>query len=379
MSVELLLTAWSGIGLFWWALSLSLAASAGKPPEAPPPQPKKRSLTIFKPLSPLENGNLQAVARGLESFISQLDEASELVLGIHEPDWPDVAPFVDRMQALYPKSRIIIVRRSESDTLANPKIAWQKVMAAHAAGDLWLWSDSDIIAPPGFLGSARAEFETYGAEMLTFPYVVRVVRRLPDLLDALFVNAEIYPGVLLLRKSGPVDFGLGAAMLFTKESFLKKVTWEKLGAALADDFVLGQALQPVRLSATTLETVAHVANWPAAFEHYFRWKKTVCWCRPIGFAAQVIVMPVLGWLAFAICHPFNPWAWIGLLSTIQVEVLFAALICRQVGCRLSLTALLATEVWSVCRVLFWILCWLPGRVKWQKKSWRTAHADSYSS
>jgi len=378
MSVEILLASWSGVGLFWWILYLALTASAGKPAAPISLSASKKSLSIFKPLSPLENGDLQIVTRGLESFISQLDEASELLLGVHEADWPHVSPFVQKMQALYPYARIITIRRSESDTLANPKIAWQKFMAPQATGDLWLWSDSDIIVPPGFLNSARVEFETCGAEMLTFPYTIRAIPRIPDVLDALFINAEIYPGVLLLRKFGTVDFGLGAAMLFTKESFQQKVSWEKLGAALADDFVLGQALQPVRLSQTTLETVAHVANWPAAFEHYFRWKKTVCWCRPFGFAAQVIAMPVLGWLVFAAIHPLKPWAWIGLIATMQMEVIFAALICHTVGCRLRFTTLLAAETWSLWRVLFWVACWLPGRVKWSKRSWRRAHEVSYA-
>jgi ceramide glucosyltransferase len=332
----------------------------------------KKSMTIFKPLSPLESGGLRIEARGLESFIAQLDEASELLLGVHDADWPEVRPFIQRMKAAYPEARVIVVHRSEADTLANPKIAWQKLLAAHATGELWLWSDADIIVPPGFLAQARTEFETCGAEMLTFPYSIRAVNRLPDLLDALFVNAEFYPGVLLLRRVGTVDFGLGAAMLFTRESFLRKVTWEKLGSALADDFVLGQSLQPVRLSATTLETVAHVENWTEAFAHYLRWKKTVCWCRPVGFAAQVIAMPVLGWIGFVLSDPFNPWAWAGLVAMIQADVLFAALICRATDCRLSAPALLVTEAWSLWRVLFWTLCWLPGPIKWREKSWRSA-------
>jgi ceramide glucosyltransferase len=378
MLVEILLASWSGVGLVWWILSLSLVLFGRRPVTTVPHQSPKKSLSIFKPLSPLENGDLQIVTRGLESFISQLDEASELLLGVHEIDWPHVSPFFEKMQALYPQSRIVIIRRSESDTLANPKIAWQKFMAPQATGDLWLWSDSDIIVPPEFLNSARAEFETCGAGMLTFPYAVRAIPSVPDVLDALFVNAEIYPGVLLLRKFGTVDFGLGAAMLFTRESFQEKVFWEKIGAALADDFVLGQALQPVQLSKTTIETVAHVANWSSAFEHYFRWKKTVCWCRPFGFAAQAIAMPVLGWLGFVLLHPFDDWAWTGFIATMQMDVIFAALICRTVGCRLSFTALLAAETWSLWRVLFWVACWLPGRVKWSKRSWRGAHEVSYA-
>jgi len=164
--------------------------------------------------------------------------------------------------------------------------------------------------------TGQAEFEACGAELLTFPYVIRTLPHHSAILDALFVNAEFYPGVLLLRKFGPVDFGLGAAMLFSRDSFLSKVDWEDLGSALADDFMLGQIMQPIRLGSITLETVADVTNWPTAFGHYFRWKKTVFWCRPIGFAAQVLVMPLLAGSASFYAIP-QASAWIGLVGMVR--------------------------------------------------------------
>jgi ceramide glucosyltransferase len=374
MLAKLLLAVWSCIGLLWWMISWCLVLAAEKKSSATAPKPReKKSLSIFKPLPPLEYNGLSIVARGLESFISQLDKESELLLGIHDNDWSEITPFINRMQSAYPAARLVIVRRSETDAYANPKIAWQKLLIPHATGELWLWSDADIVASPGFLDRARTEFDESGAEMLTFPYTVRALPHPPALLDALFVNTEFYPGVLLLRRLGPVDFGLGAGMLFSRESFLKKADWNLLGTCLTDDFMLGQLLQPVRLSSTTLETVADAVEWPTALTHYLRWKKTVCWCRPAGFAAQIITMPVLGWLAFALWQPMNPWAWLGLIGMIQADVLFAALICRAIGCKLDFASILATEAWSPARILFWGLCWLPGPVKWREKSWRHIH------
>jgi len=271
--------------------------------------------------------------------------------------------------AAYPRARVVVVRRTEADTLANPKIAWEKILVPQATGQLWLWSDADIVAPPEFLARARVEFETCGAEMLTFPYAIRGLPHQPAILDALFVNLEFYPGVLFLRRLGPVNFGLGAAMLFSRDSFLGKVDWQDLGSALADDFMLGQMLQPVRLGSTTLETVADVTDWSAAFGHYFRWKKTVYWCQPAGFAAQVLVMPLLGWIGLVACHISNIWAWVGLVGMVQADVLFAILICRAIGCPLPNRSWLAIEAWSLSRIFFWIICWFPGRVRWREKCW----------
>ncbi len=371
MYVKIILVAWSCASTLWWLISWRLVAAERKLLPLDTLAQDKKSLTVFKPLPPLEGRGLTVEARGLESFIAQLDEASELVLGVHEHDWPQVMPFVERMQVAYSKARIVIVRRSEPDTLANPKIAWEKILVAHASGELWLWSDADIVAPAHFLTQARAEFETCGAEMLTFPYAIRTLPHPPSILDALFVNTEFYPGALLLRRCGPVDFGLGAGMLFSRETFLRKVDWAKLGSALADDFMLGQMLQPGRLGSLTLETVADVTSWNAAFSHYYRWKKTVYWCRPGGFAAQILVMPLPGWIAYVAWHPSSLIAWMGLIGIIQMDVFFAAVICRKIGCLLPGSSWLTMEIWSVCRVLFWIGCWFPGHVKWREKCWHS--------
>jgi ceramide glucosyltransferase len=371
--VEILLAAWSCVGVLWWVISWRLVAAAARPsPPLTGPVPQK-SLTIFKPLPPLDNRGLALEARGLESFIAQLDDASEILLGVFERDWLAVMPFVRRMETAYPAARILVVCRTEADTLANPKIAWQKILVPQATGELWLWSDADIVAPPGFLERARAEFETCGADLLTFPYAIRAVAHPPAIMDALFVNAEFYPGTLLLRRCGPVDFGLGAGMLFTRESFLRKVDWEKLGSALADDFMLGRMLQPARLGSTTLETVTGVPDWRSAFAHYYRWKKTIYWCRPLGFAAQILVMPLLGWMALVFSHPSSLPAWLGLIGMMQVDSLFAFLIFRYIGCPLPGPSWLAMEVWSLARVLFWLISWLPGRVKWREKCWSSFH------
>ena len=132
--------------------------------------------------------------------------------------------------------------------------------------------------------------------MMTFPYVVREIPSPPALLEALFVNVEFYPGVLLLRKLGPVDFGLGAAMLFRRDDFLRQVEWDEIGAWLADDFFLGQKLRPVRIGTTTLATVAGASTWKDALLHDLRWTKTIRWNRPMGSFARILIMPVLGWL-----------------------------------------------------------------------------------
>jgi hypothetical protein len=370
MFSEIVLLFWSGGALVWWLLAWRLTVTADIKSRHGAVSSSLRTLSVFKPLPPLGPDGLKLVAAGLESFVAQLDSESELLLGIHEADRDLTGPFLKRLRKTHSGARIKVVYRSDPDEMANPKIAWQKILAREAEGELWLWSDADIVASPGFLQSARFEFARSGAAMITFPYVVREIKSPPALLEALFVNAEFYPGVLLLRALGPVDFGLGAGMLFQRDDFVREVDWNEIGAWLADDFFLGQRLQPVCIGTAGLATQPSSATWKDALLHDLRWTKTIRWNRPIGSFSRVLIMPVLGWIAAVVFHPSSVYAWFGLLGMVQAEVLFAIAICHRTGCRLTWGQLPAVEIWSFWRLILWFLCWLPTPVSWSERLWR---------
>jgi len=220
------------------------------------------------------------------------------------------------------------------------------------------------------LQAARLEYARSDAAMMTFPYVVRDIPAFPALLEALFVNVEFYPGVLLLRQLGQVDFGLGAAMLFRRDDFLREVDWDDIGAWLADDFCLGQKLRPVRIGKTTLATVPNSTTWTEALLHDLRWTKTIRWNRPVGSFGRILIMPVLGWLAAVFLHPANYFLWLGLVGMIQADVFFASAICRKAGCGIKWRHILGMEVWCFWRTFLWILSWVPWPVLWSGKIWR---------
>jgi ceramide glucosyltransferase len=363
MFADILLAVWSGAGLIWWLAAWHLVMTKKRKQALEPVTTLPRALSIFKPLPFLGATGLDLVSVGVESFVAQLDAESEMLLGIHEADRSATAAFVDRLKTAYPHARLKVIFRSKPDDVANPKIAWQKILARHAEGELWLWSDADIVAPSGFLQYARLE------------YAHHEIPSAPALLEALFVNVEFYPGVLLLRQLGPVDFGLGAAMLFQRDDFFQKVDWSEIGSRLADDFYLGQTLGPVRVGQTTLATVAGAFTWPDALRHDLRWAKTIRWNQPMGSFSRLLIMPVLGWIGVVALHPSHFFTWMGLLGMIQAEVFFAAAICRGAGCHLKPRDWLFTQVWCLWRVILWCLCWLPGPVQWSGSRWLGPKAE----
>ena len=159
-------------------------------------------------------------------------------------------------------------------------------------------------------------------------------------------------------------------MLFERKTFLERVTWREIGAALSDDFYLGQKLQPVRIAKSTLTTVAGARTWQDARLHDLRWSRTIRWNRPSGSAARILILPVLGWLVAVALHPLNGSVWAGLAVMTQIDVFFAFLLVRKAGCQLMVHNLLGLEAWSIWRVLLWFLSWLPGStVIWSGKIW----------
>jgi hypothetical protein len=372
MFLEAALLGWSTLALAWWLISWRLVPTEEPAPPADSADdetdnPRNRSLTIFKPLPPLNGGAFDPA--GIESFLAQMDSQTELLLGLYEKDLATFERWLARMRELFPEARLRVVWRTAAGDVRNPKVAWLKILAPHATGDLWLWSDADIAVPPGFLQAAREEYAAGGAKMVTWSYIVGEIESAPALLDALYVNVEFFPGVLLLRGRGPVDFGLGAAMLFSRHDFARNVDWKELGAALADDFVLGQKLKPVRIGRDVLTTRADAATWRAALLHYLRWSKTVRWNRPGGTLARIVVLPVLGWIVFVFLRPEWLSSWLGLAGMVLVDSIAATLICRRVGCPLRPGNFALLPLWTVARVLVWAACWLPWPVVWRGEVW----------
>jgi ceramide glucosyltransferase len=365
-----ILGGWTTVAALWWGLAVLLAATArSRPPEDDAPA-DRRTLTVFKPLaSPLDPAELKRLLPCVESFIADLDETSELLIGCQEPERIALLRFVESMRDRHPSARVELIVVPDLVAWPNPKVGMLRMMARHADGELWLWSDSDMIAPPGTIRSLRADFADSGGRLVTSPYVLRDGSE-GGLLDELFVNVELYPGVVLLGRLDRIRFGLGSGMLFESKTFRRHVDWEVLGSTLADDYLVGNRLGPGRLGSVRLETLAAARDGWRALLHYLRWQKTIRWCRPGGFAARLLVLPVLGWLAWAAIEPARLLPWLGALGVLALDSVAAVTISRAMDCPISPRRLATLPLWSLLRGLSWLASWLPVPVVWRGRRWR---------
>lgn len=312
-----------------------------------------------------------ALVAALESFMEQLDENSEMLLGFELRDQSRWEPIVRDWRRKYPRTRLDVTFAAQPNQFPNPKISWEHILAPRARGKLWLWSDADIIAPAGAVAGLCGELGAGDAALITAPYVVRSVQTAPALIEALYVNMELYPGARLLQRMGAVRCAFGSCLLFSADTFQMKVTWNRLGSVLAEDFALGNTLQPVAVSPVTLESLAMESRWRHAIGRYLRWHKGVRWCRPGGYAGQLMILPLIGWLAFAVSHPALWSAWMGVAMVVLMEGLMAWIISQRIGCRIPLRHAWGIGVWCLLRPLVWMACWFPWPVVWrpQRRKW----------
>jgi ceramide glucosyltransferase len=365
----IVLGAWSLISITWWILAVLLVQGARCDSGEAPPEPDapQSPLTLFKPLPRVESPEMVAgLAAAIESFVVQMDSSCEMLLGIPEDQaglWlPEVARWRERCPAVGIREMIRPTPRHH----ANPKIAWLAILAPEARGTEWLWSDADIVAPPGLLTRIRTQLRSDGGiRAVTVPYCVRKVPHAVGWLDALFVNMEFLPGTLLLRRMGPVSLGFGAAVLFRSEDFRRMVSWEELGASLADDHELGRQLAPVRIADVVAETSALESRLVPALRHLHRWQKTIRWCRPAGFAALVVLFPLLGFVAALAVAPGSRLLWSGLAGQYLLEAAVVLLLLNRVRFSGPLGGSLFALLWPALRCVVWLAAWLPLPVVWQ--------------
>lgn len=378
ISAALMLAGWSVLSAVWWLVAWRLLRSAGRRAREGRVSSPSLTLSVFKSVPPSlgDEGHAQLVT-AMESFVAQLDDGCEMLIGVPLEQAERWRAVIGRWSRTYPEARLKTVCRRSPEGRANPKIGWMEILAAEAASDYWLWSDADISVPLGFLDSVRRGL-IEGGGALTCAYRVGKISSAAGALDALFVNAEFLPGVLLLGRGGMSASAFGAAVAFPAKLFKERISWDELGRYLADDFLMGQRMGPVRLCPVIVETFALHRRLVSALRHYYRWHKTLRWCRPVSYASMLSILPLLGWLVAAAIFPTRSVIWAGLLGQWMFEALVATVLLKAAGCRWPLGAWWVLGLWPPIRGLVWVATWLPISVVWDgaRARWPTLRAES---
>lgn len=301
-------------------------------------------LTVLKPLC----GDEPDLYENLCSLLRQDYPCFQVVFGVRCDDDPAVG-VVRRLIAEFPAIEINLVIDARQSGI-NLKVANLLNMLGHARHDRFVFADSDIFAPPGYLDAMTAALDRPGVGLVTCLYTGRPTSTGWAQLGGLFINHGFLPSVLVGRMLGRSDGCFGATIATTRQILESIGGMERFKDHLADDYALGAAVREaglvLALSSCRVRTTVTESAAAPLLAHELRWMRTIRSIESAGHAASTITYPVamalltLG-LSLAAGHP-------GLgLAVLGVAVLARAMTGRMIDAQLGEPP---TPVWlMLCR------------------------------
>jgi ceramide glucosyltransferase len=252
-------------------------------------------ITVLKPLKGLDD---EQVAN-LVSFAEQDYPRYQLVLGACDPDDPALE-VARQVKARYPRLEIEVVAGAAPHGL-NPKVTNLASMTRRAAHELWLISDSNVRAEPGYLADVAAEIEQPGVGMVTNIFAGVGARRLGARLENLHLNSWIPAGMGLTQVFTREACVVGKSMLFRRADLERVGGLASMRDVLAEDYVLGLRFAAAGMRVVTSPHVLRTVNasWSVRrfLSRHLRWGQIRRRISPAAFFGEPLINPSVWGLA----------------------------------------------------------------------------------
>ena len=344
----------------------ALAALASRPGFTPP-------LSLFKPL----NGADPGLESYLECFFTQDYPVYEILFCARDSNDPGLAT-ARRVAARHPNIPVKFLSTGGQPDYINDKVVSLEKMAAEAAHEIFVISDSDVRVTPDYLRAAALPFADprVGGMCCLYRGVAVEGRSWGSLwarLEAVGMSVEMSSGVLAARAMEGMQFTLGPTMAFRRETIRRMGGFRVTADYCADDFVLGNETwklgQTVALSHHVIDHMVLHANFIGSLKHQVRWMKSTRFSRPKGhFGTALTFSMPFGLLALAgaawLGHPM--WG-VGLLAFgVATRLALSIAVGRCVAHDTSWFGLLVLyPIRDLMGFCFWAASYLGNRILWR--------------
>ncbi len=277
------------ISLGYYAASsvaaVRFAARANRPAPPLPKVPPK--IAVLKPLY----GINKSLTDNLVSFLENDYPRTNFFFGVDSYADP-AAPVPASLRARYQFANLTMVV-GEEENCQNKKIAKVIKMADRAEkADILVLSDADIWVERDYLRRVAGELMASDKiGVVTCAYRAVAQETLASRMEALFINTDFAPQVMLADQVEPMRYALGASIAIKRSALESIGGFRSVKDLLADDFYLGRFVSDrgleVRLS-TALVTIAPSEETLVDFWHHqLRWARTYRMVRPVSLATIV--------------------------------------------------------------------------------------------
>jgi ceramide glucosyltransferase len=270
-------------------IAMRFARRASSPP-APLPKVAPR-VAVLKPLHGA-SGNL------LENLISYLEldyPKVEFIFGVSGYD-DQAAAVAVALKPQYPFRQITLVV-GEEPACANRKVAKLIGMAERPArAEIFLLSDADVSVERDHLRRVVSELDAdEQLGLITCLYRAKASGGLASRLEALFVNTDFVPLVMISKTIEPLRYSLGATVAIKRKALDAIGGFQRLKDLLADDYYLGKFATDcgykIGLSNSIVTIRTEERRFAEFWNHQLRWVRTYRTTRPISLATVVLHGP----------------------------------------------------------------------------------------
>jgi ceramide glucosyltransferase len=308
-----------------------------------PPLPKvPPRVAVLKPL----HGSSNSLASNLVSFLEIAYPRMDFYFGVESyEDAAAEVPVALRQRYQYANITLVV---GEEPNCSNRKIAKLVKMADRAEkAEVFVLSDADVSVERDYLkrivGELVADEKT---GIVTCAYRARPGGSLASRLEALYVNTDFLPQVLLAEMIEPMHYALGATIAIKRPVLEAAGGFRAVKNMLADDFYLGNFTNTqgfeIRLSNSLVTLTCEEKSFAEFWNHQLRWARTYRTVRPISIATILMHGPF--------------WALILLAVSRGSAAAFAALM-LVVAARLAMSAAIVSRVLKMPEMLkeLWIV------------------------
>jgi len=299
-------------------------------------------VAVLKPL----HGTSNSLGANLISFLEIAYPRADFYFGVES--YEDAAAEVPvAIRQRYQHANITLVVGEEPDC-SNHKIAKLVKMADRAEkAEVFVMSDADVSVERDYLKRIVGELisdEKIG--IVTCAYRARPGGSFASRLEALYVNTDFLPQILLAERIEPMHYALGATIAIKRRVLEAAGGFRAVKDMLADDFYLGNFTNAqgyeIKLSDSIVTLTCEEKNFAEFWHHQIRWARTYRTVRPISIATILTHGPF--------------WA-LMLLATSRGSAAAFAVLVLVVASRLTMSAAIVgrvlkmpemlTEIWMV--------------------------------
>lgn len=371
--IRLLAAAGVMVGVVYYVASLIAALRFARRAATPPPALPKIAprVALLKPLHGLDD----SLAANLMTFFEIAYPRLDYFFAVSSYD--DAAAEVPAaLRARYQFAHTTLVVGEEPDC-ANSKIGKVIKMADRAEkADIFVMSDADISVDRDYLRRIVSELESDDKiGVVTCAYRARPSHSLASRLEALFVNTDFAPQVMLSSALEPMRHALGATVAIKRAALESFGGFRAVKDLLADDFYLGKFATEkgwkVRLSDALVTLTFDETSVASMWSRQLRWARTVRWVRPLS-VGTIFCHATFWSLLLMVSSGFSIASLAALAGVVGLRIGTSAVIIRRV---LKLPEL-ARDAWMVpikdlMAAVIWLVSLTGNEVTWAGQRFRS--------